>query len=171
MLHIKYRQSYDQKCTDLEFRKRRTSYRGWTFVEIAIVTAILITVIAMVLPPIARSRNDAKIGEAKADINAFAIELNIFYQRWRKFPTSLNELGRGDLLDPWGKPYQYLNIFNGSKIGAARKDHFLVPLNSDYDLFSMGEDGASAPPLSAAKSQDDILRAADGGFVGLASNF
>jgi len=58
-----------------------------------------------------------------------------------------------------------------SGIGQARKDRFLVPLNSDYDLYSKGQDGESVAPLTAAKSRDDIIRANDGGFIGLASEY
>ena len=50
--------------------------------------------------------------------------------------------------------------------GKLRKDKFLVPLNSDYDLYSMGPDGKSVPPLTAKASRDDILRANDGEFFG-----
>jgi general secretion pathway protein G len=35
----------------------------------------------------------------------------------------------------------------------------------------MGRDGESLPPLTAAKSRDDIVRAANGAFIGLASKF
>ena len=52
-----------------------------------------------------------------------------------------------------------------------RKDRFLVPINSDYDLYSVGRDGESVAPLTAAKSHDDIVRAANGAYVGLAENF
>jgi general secretion pathway protein G len=55
--------------------------------------------------------------------------------------------------------------------GQARKDRFLVPLNDDYDLYSMGKDGTSSPPLTAKVSQDDIIRANNGSYVGLASLF
>lgn len=56
-------------------------------------------------------------------------------------------------------------------IAKARKDRFLVPINSDYDLYSVGPDGQSRPPLNAAASRDDIIRAADGAFYGLAEKF
>jgi general secretion pathway protein G len=59
----------------------------------------------------------------------------------------------------------------GGAIGQARKDRFLVPLNSTFDLYSMGKDGESQPPVSARVSHDDIIRANDGGFVGLAARF
>jgi general secretion pathway protein G len=60
---------------------------------------------------------------------------------------------------------------DGGVEGKMRKDRFLVPLNSDYDLYSMGKDGDSRPPLTAQMSRDDIVRASDGAFVGLASDF
>lgn len=53
----------------------------------------------------------------------------------------------------------------------ARKDRFLVPINTDFDLYSMGRDGESVPALTAAKSRDDVVRAANGAFIGLASKF
>ena len=56
-------------------------------------------------------------------------------------------------------------------IGGARKDRNLTPINTKYDLCSMGRDGKSKPPLRAADSQDDIIYANDGGYIGLASEF
>jgi len=46
-----------------------------------------------------------------------------------------------------------------------------VPINTDFDLYSMGPDGRSAPPLTAKHSRDDIVRANDGAFIGLASDY
>lgn len=56
-------------------------------------------------------------------------------------------------------------------VGGARKDRFLVPINSDFDIYSMGRDGQTVAPLTAKKSHDDIIRASDGGFYGLAAYF
>jgi general secretion pathway protein G len=35
----------------------------------------------------------------------------------------------------------------------------------------MGKDGASVSPLTAKASRDDIVRANNGGFIGLAEDF
>jgi general secretion pathway protein G len=59
----------------------------------------------------------------------------------------------------------------GSIMGEVRKDRFLVPINSDYDLYSMGPDGESRAPLQAEPSRDDVIRGGDGAFIGLASDF
>ena len=62
---------------------------------------------------------------------------------------------------------------NGACIGRgqARKDHNLVPINSDFDLYSMGRDRQSAGPLTSGPSKDDIVRASDGGFIGLGRDY
>ncbi len=91
-----------------------------------------------------------------------------------RLPDSLADIGMGGLLDPWGNPYQYLNLSdpnNRAARGKARKDHNLVPINSDYDLYSMGKDGGSVSPLTAKASRDDIVRAGNGRFVGKATDF
>ena len=84
-------------------------------------------------------------------------------------PDSLDELPGEALADPWGRPSQYLRIAGNNTPGLRgrlRKDRNLVPINSDYDLYSFGEDGDSRPPLTARPSRDDRVRAADGSFVG-----
>jgi len=87
-------------------------------------------------------------------------------------PSSLTGVGI-DYNDPWGNPYQYLNLRDPSikGKGKARKDKNLVPINSDYDLYSMGPDGDSKGPLTAKASRDDIVRANDGGFFGRALDY
>jgi general secretion pathway protein G len=59
----------------------------------------------------------------------------------------------------------------GASPGRLRKDEQRAPLNTDFDLYSMGPDGASAAPLPAQPSRDDVVRADDGAFIGLAINY
>lgn len=47
----------------------------------------------------------------------------------------------------------------------------LVPINNDFDLFSMGKDRQTSIALTARASQDDIIRGRSGGFIGLASGY
>jgi general secretion pathway protein G len=71
----------------------------------------------------------------------------------------LSQIPGGQQLDPWQQPLQYLNIENGGSNwhGKCRKDRNLNPLNTDYDLYSIGADGKTATPLTAKASQDDIV--------------
>ena len=94
-----------------------------------------------------------------------------FYQDARAYPDSLADAGLGGMRDPWGNPYGYLNLGDRNARGHARKDHSLVPINTDFDLYSMGPDGRSAPPLTAQHSRDDIVRANDGAFIGVAADY
>lgn len=58
-----------------------------------------------------------------------------------------------------------------TNVGKLRKDKNLVPINSDYDLYSKGPDGQSSSPLTASISQDDIVRGRNGTFFGKASEY
>ena len=73
--------------------------------------------------------------------------------------------------DPWGRPYRYLRIDGGTTPGIRgkrRRDKNANPVNSDYDLYSMGRDGKTAAQFMAKKARDDIVRANDGSYHGLA---
>jgi general secretion pathway protein G len=52
-----------------------------------------------------------------------------------------------------------------------RRDRNMLPLNSDFDLFSIGPDRQSMPSITALVSLDDVIRADDGGFFGLAKDY
>jgi general secretion pathway protein G len=112
--------------------------------------------------------------QALADISKMDADIDQYIMDYNVPPDSLDEVGYDNFLDPWGNPYQYLRIFESSEPGVngkRRKDHSLVPVNSDYDLYSMGPDGDSKPPFTAKASRDDIVRASNGGFIGPVSEF
>ena len=95
-------------------------------------------------------------------------------RRWRRRTTPFSIAEPGDLpVDPWGQPYRYLRIEGEGPgiIANVRKDRNLVPVNSDFDLYSIGPDGQTRPPLVARPSRDDIVRAGNGSFIGAASDF
>lgn len=52
-----------------------------------------------------------------------------------------------------------------------RRDRYLFPLNTDYDLFSLGPDTRTAVSLGENAGLDDVIRANDGGFFGTASDY
>ena len=132
------------------------------------VTVIIGTLSSMAAPSLQRAREQAQVGAAISEIRIIEAELSIYIEITFGPPVSLAAIDRAGLVDPWGYPYVY-NVVSGP--GGARKDKFMVPLNTDYDLYSVGADGESAAPLSAARSKDDVIRALNGGFVGLAENF
>ena len=52
-----------------------------------------------------------------------------------------------------------------------REDKHEKPINTDFDLFSMGQNGDYSKRLDNKKSADDIVRASNGEYVGLASEY
>ena len=145
--------------------------RGFTLVELLIAMSIIVTLASMALPPMAAAIELAKVSRAVGDLRTIESEIVEYQITNGQLPDDLSQIGRANMLDPWGSPYQYLNHATMQGNGQARKDRFLVPLNSDYDLYSVGQDGQTAAPITAQKSQDDIIRASDGAYVGLASQF
>ena len=46
-----------------------------------------------------------------------------------------------------------------------------MPINRDYHPSRTGADGKTLAPLQAPESRDDVIRANDGGYVGLAFHY
>ena len=146
--------------------------QGFTLIEMVIAVAMLATLAAIAIPIYQSYLDQARNTAAAADISVLQLKIQVYVEEEGKLPDSLSDL-KWDQPDPWGHPYQYLNFADAGPgwKGKARKDRFLVPLNSTYDLYSNGKDGQSKPPLTVKVSKDDILRANDGAFIGLASMF
>ena len=144
--------------------------RGVTLIELFIAMALAALLLAVAIPQYRGYQERSRLATATADIR----ELEMAIERFAvanngNYPASLADVG-GAPTDPWGRPYQYLNVTTANR-GAVRKDRALNPINSDFDLYSVGPDGRSVPPLTAAHSLDDVVRARNGRFVGRAETF
>ena len=111
----------------------------------------------------------ARVARAVSDIGTIGLKLHRWQQDTHNLPASLAEAGLAGV-DPWGRPYLYRRAGDASR-AQLRKDGESVPLNTDYDLYSAGPDGMSALALPAAPSRDDVVRAANGAFIGVAANY
>jgi general secretion pathway protein G len=148
-----------------------TGGRGFTLVELLIAMAIILTIAAIAIPNFIAAMDLARVAKAVGDIKTIEEEITLYDVIYNQLPDDLSQIGYGNYLDPWHNPYEYLNHSTMKGNGKARKDRFLVPLNSDYDLYSDGKDGQSVSPITAKASQDDVIRASDGSYTGLASEF
>lgn len=146
---------------------------GFTLIEVLICLAIIGTLALIAVPNYLGYRNRARLAVAITDLRNIQDTIIGYYLDNGEFPETLAKVGVDRLKDPWGNAYQYLRI-EGADLkgkGKLRKDHSLVPVNSDFDLYSMGADGESQPPFTAKTSRDDIVRAGDGGYFGYASDY
>jgi len=118
--------------------------RGFTLIEVMVVIVILGILAALVVPKVMGRPDEARVIAAKQDISAILQALKLYKLDNRRYPTA--EQGLTALvskpaaapvpdnwksyldklpLDPWGKPYQYLN----------------PGLKGEVDVMSYGADG------------------------------
>ena len=146
---------------------------GFQLLELMIALAIVAIAVTVAVPSYTQQIDKANNADAAADIMSISLAIEVFYTRNGRFPDSLAEIGLDTLQDPWDNTYCYLRIAGAGLAGkgALRKDKQLNPVNSDFDLYSMGKDGATRPPFTAKPSWDDVVRASNGRFVGLAADY
>lgn len=144
--------------------------KGYTLIELLVVMSLIGILASIAIPTYEGLRGQAQVANAVGEISALQQEITEFRILNNRLPTSLAEIDRAGELDPWGRTYVYLN-HGGAAESEKRKDQFLVNVNGDFDLYSLGPDGATAVPFSASAAGDDVVRANDGGFIGLARVF
>ncbi len=150
--------------------RRRHRSPGLSAIELVLVLALLGVIAALATPVLLEQLERLKVKRAIADLVVIEFEI----RRWdelQSLPATLDDLEPRPRIDPWGRPYVYFKFEGAGWKGKARKDRFLVPINTSFDLYSLGRDGESRPPLQNPRSFDDVIRANDGAFYGLGRDF
>ena len=144
--------------------------RGFTLLELMMAIALVGVLTVIALPIYGGYKLKVQNAQAQQDVVAISAAIQSYWTYNRTLPNSLADVGLAGKLDPWGNPYVYYNIEANGK-GGARKDKALNPINTDYDLYSKGANGQSKAQISNKLSLDDIIRANNGAYIGLASNY
>ncbi len=144
--------------------------QGFTVVELMLALAIIGVLGLLASASYDRYIEKTRVYRAAVDIGSLQMFIKQYELNNNVLPDDLGAIGQAAKLDPWGRSYVYVNLEAKNGHGAARKDHKLNPLNSDYDLYSLGKDGMSKPQITQKESLDDVIRAHDGAFIGLASD-
>lgn len=150
----------------------RRAAKGLTVVELLIVLAIIGVLGAIALPKYQDYRERVKVNQAISDIRVLNASVHQYMLDHKEPPDSIAGMPGANKPDPWGRQYQYQRLAGLKGVaGKARKNKNLVPLNSYFDLYSVGKDGQSVGPLTSPVSRDDVILANDGKFVGLARDY
>ena len=147
-----------------------TRARGFTAIEILIVLLIIAAMAWIGIPAYQGYIARTQVVDAVTTITRMSQDIKDYEKRMGNLPATLADVNYAGRVDPWGRSYVYLNL-RATHGAGARKDKGLKPLNSDFDLYSVGPDGVTALSLSNSAARDDVLRARDGGFYGTAEEF
>jgi len=141
--------------------------QGFTLIELMIVIAIIGIMAAIAIPNYQSFIQKGKEAEAMGMVRSIEGDIEAFFAKNNYFPLP-NELYGGDMpLDPWDQPMVYIPLDGyPAHLPFAKVDQSMTPLNSDYDIFSIGHDGFTNKVVTNENVQDDLLRANNGSFVG-----
>lgn len=144
--------------------------RGLTLIELMLVVG-LVSVLAFIAFPYYTSHQDKiRTSTAIRDITMISLAIQNHRLDHGAYPDSLADVNLTGTKDPWGRAYVYYNVEAEGR-GHARKDRALNPINTDFDLYSLGPDGVTKKQVSQKDSADDVIRGRNGGYVGIAADF
>jgi general secretion pathway protein G len=146
------------------FVRNAQNNRGFTFVELLVVTVILGILALIGINGFTTFKDKARVARCSSEIRGLEKEIIAYVTEKATYPASLDDLGRGGLKDPWGNSYEY-----HYPPGNRHKGAYL--LNTDFDLYSKGPDGIYADLISDPVSADDIIRADEGSFCDMAIRY
>lgn len=154
-------------------RNRALLRQGVTILELIIALAVVATLAMIAIPTFRNYLEKGDTERAISDLRELDLRLEMHRLEFGGLPLNLSDAMNPVPKDPWGNDYQYLNLEAGlpGTNGKRRRDKNMNPINSDYDIYSMGPDGQSQAQLVGAKARDDIVRAADGDYIGVAEEF
>ena len=151
-----------------KIRKQRS---GFTLIEMVISIGIVGLLSAIAMPSYQDHINKVNIAMMMVDIARIQGAVENYYVNEFIYAPDLATIAMDELTDAYGKPYNYLLFLPSTPSSEKRKDKNLNPINPDYDLYSIGKDGETSRILGSSKALDDIVRANDGAYLGLAADF
>ena len=145
-------------------RKQEGFKKAFTLVELLLTIAIVGTLSAIAIPTYTNYIQKNSNTQAIVDIRNIESQIEGFKALSGSPPATLAAANIVAPIDPWGRPYIYV-------VPGDRWDKQDKPLNKDYDLLSMGNDGKTDVKLWKTDAFDDIIRCNGGAYVGLASEY
>ncbi len=134
---------------------------GFTLVVLAIVLVIVMILATIAIPNFNMVRTSVRNKASVADLSNIEKAIAAYQIEQQKLPATLNDVEMGNQADPWKRPYLFVTP-------AVLKDTTAVDtLNTDYDLYSKGENGTGTTDTIDPDNYDDIVRAYNGTYIGM----
>ena len=152
---------------------RAKNNSGFTLVELLIVIAIVAILASLAFGSFSKFKEMARIARCCEEIRSLEREITAYATEKGELPPNLAAINRQDLKDPWGNPYQYFPAAQPVALWNAGPNNRVNgggTINTDFDLYSLGASSTFDQLISADVSLDDIIRADDGSFVGMAKD-
>jgi general secretion pathway protein G len=147
-----WRQKYASGSDESGSRPGGSTVGGYTLVEVCICIAIIGILAGLAAQYLTSYRYRVQIVVGISDIKVIEKAIAEFVAEKGELPDSLAGIGLSTMVDPWGRSYEYLRLDGGKTPGLdgkRRRDKNANPVNSDYDLYSMGGDGKTAAQFKA----------------------
>jgi general secretion pathway protein G len=148
-----------------DFQPIRNNRNGFTIIEMLLVIAAVSLIIVLAVPVYHNYQEHHNVKQATRDISVINVSVIKYLLANNKLPVDLSAVGMSSMQDPWGNPYQYIN-HGASLPNQHRKDKSLLPINNDYDIYSLGKDSNTALTLTEKFARDDIVLANNGKWIG-----
>lgn len=153
----------------------KTHKTEFTLTKVVLAIIVMGVLASSAIPLHINFKEKARIELAKTELKIIEKKIINRVREKGKLPEDLSEIGLDKVIDPWGRPYKYLKIYGRYEVkydqGKPRKNQSQKPINTDFDLYSVGRDGNSMAPLFERLSRDDIIRANNGAYMGLVSDY
>ena len=122
-------------------RKFQPGHRGFTLIELLVVIAIIAILAALLLPALARSKEQAKLTKCLSNLRQIGIGMALYTHDYERFPPSTS-------YDPTNKLTKYNNYTLGGKDARGafaaryfeRKSRLLYPYLTEAEVFRCSAD-------------------------------
>lgn len=163
----------DRSATSILLGWIGRSTAGFTLIELIFVVVILMVLAAISFPVYSKVVDGVKVARTKQEIRVLETEIQGYFYENNAYPATLADINRAGLLDPWENNYKYRNIANPDGGALAERRRFADPLNTDFDLYSMGRDGLTEQQVNGGggTGKDDVIRASNGAYNGRGDEF